>query len=96
MFCKKCGEVIEDGEELCQACCQQDSSVGEVLKQKLEEMGKTLKDTGEEAVKEAQKEVEKAVQKKTKQAVRKIMVKVGLKKKTPLDKAKDMWKKIKR
>lgn len=96
MFCMKCGEIIEDGEELCQACRQQDPSVGEIIKQKLEEMGKTLKDTGGEAVKEAQKEVEKAVQKKTKQVVHKTMVKVGLKKKTPLDKAKDMWKKIKR
>lgn len=100
MFCRKCGDIIEDGEELCQACRQQDSSVGEIIKQKLEEMGKILKETGNEALKEAKKEVEKNVeknvQKKTKQVVRKFMVKTGLKKETPLDKAKNMRKKIKR
>lgn len=91
----KCGESIEDGEEICQACRQQDPSLRETIKQKLKEMGKIVKDAGDEAVKEAVTEVEKALQKKTKQVVRKTMVKVGLKK-TPLDKAKDMWKKTKR
>lgn len=92
MFCWKCGKAIADGEELCQECRQQDSVVGQWIQK-----GKgKLEKTGEKILDNSKKEFQKALQKKAKQVTRKAMKAVGLKKKTPLDKAKDMWKEIKR
>lgn len=89
MFCKKCGAVVEDGKECCQACRQQDSLVWAVLKGPIETTGNDIKA-------DLSRELQKAIRKKTKQVTRNAMKKIGLKKKTPLDKAKDMWKKMKR
>lgn len=93
MFCWKCGKVIEDGEELCQDCRQQDSTV---IEQWLQKGGQWLKKEGGDILDSSIEEFQKAVQKKTRQMTRKGMKKVGLMEKTPLDKAKDMWKKVKR
>ncbi len=96
MFCWKCGKVIEDGEELCQDCRQQDSLVSTTMKQQLQDMKEKLKKSGKDTLDSSVKEIQKAAEKKTKQITNKAMKAVGLKKKTPLDKAKDMWKKIKK
>lgn len=96
MFCWKCGKVIEDGEELCQDCRQQDSSVSTAMRQWLQDEKKRLKKTAGDTLESSVKELQKAVEKKTKQVTNKAMKAVGLKKKTPLDKAKDMWKEIKK
>lgn len=96
MFCWKCGKAIADGEELCQDCRQQDSSVSTAMKQRIQEEKEKWEKTGGEIWDNSMKEFQKGLQKKAKQATRKVMKAVGLKKKTPLDKAKDMWKEIKR
>ena len=95
MFCWKCGKVIGEGEELCQGCLQQDSVVNTVG-QWLQDGKRKLKKIGGDTLDSSIKEIQKAVEKKTKQAANKAMKAVGLKKKTPLDKAKDMWKEIKK
>ena len=92
MFCWKCGEVIEDGEELCQECRKENSKMNKIMGGILSEGGKI----GEDILKSSNKEFQKAVEKKAKQMTNKAMKAVGLKKKTPLDKAKDMWKEIKK
>ena len=96
MFCWKCGKVIEDGEELCQDCRQQDSAVSTTMRKWLQDEKKKLKKIGGDTLDSSVKEIQKAVEKKTRQAANKAIKAVGLKKKTPLDKAKDMWREIRK
>lgn len=96
MFCWKCGNVIKDGEELCQDCRQQDLLVGTTMRQRVQDAKNKLKKTGEDILEGSIKEFQKAAEMKTKQITNKAMKAVGLKRKTPLDKAKDMWKGIKK
>lgn len=96
MFCWKCGKVIEDGEELCQDCSQEGSVVGTTMGQLLQDGKEKLEKRGKDILESSIKELQKAAEKKTKQITNKAMKAVGLKKKTPLDKAKDMWKEMKK
>lgn len=95
MFCRKCGRVVEDEQEFCQDCRQQDLSVWAIMKEAIPKAKERLEKTGEVIITDSMEELQKAIRKKTKQTTFKFMKAVGLKKKTPLDKAKDMWKAIK-
>lgn len=96
MFCRKCGRVTEDGKEFCQACRQQDSAMWTAIKKELPKAKERLEKTGEAIMTDSMEELQKAFRKKTKWVTRKAMKKIGLKEKTPLDKAKDFWEKVKK
>lgn len=97
MFCKKCGDVINDGEELCQACSEKQQTVDwSPVKNAAKEAREKVKKIGKEVMDSSMKEVQKAVKKKANQTTNILLKKMRLKKETPLDKAKDMWKMVKR
>lgn len=96
MFCRKCGEIIDDGGDLCQTCRKQSISISMVVKEMATEAGKKMGEIGKDAMDNSIKEVQKAVRKKANQTTNRILVKVGLKNKTPLDKVKDVLKKVRR
>lgn len=66
------------------------------MKQWIQEEKEKIKERGQVILDSTEKDFKKALRKKITQATGKAMKAVGLKKKTPLDKAKDMWTKIKR
>lgn len=101
MFCWKCGEPIDDGEELCKVCSAKKrhgeaEEADEAAKKVAGKFGEKIGEIGKAAMDSALKEVEKTVLKKTKKGTHKAMVKLGLQKETPLDKAEKIWKKIKK
>lgn len=103
MFCQKCGEPIRDG-EACQACIakQKDGAtagtgtVREKMKETAVGVGGKIVIIGKEIGGKALKEVEKTLEKKAKKVTHKALVKLKLKKESPLDKAEKIWKQIKK
>lgn len=114
MFCRRCGEPIQDEVEICPVCGTEQGTTGEgshtramgegwigagVKKTTMEVLGKAQeigKEIGKEVMHDSLKEVGKEFKKKAKKTTHKILVTVGLKKKSPLDKARDIWKKVRK
>ena len=105
MFCWKCGEPIDDGEELCGVCSAKqgnhattgaDTAAKSVAGKVGEQIGAIGGTLGKEIMNSALKEMEKTMLKTAKKGTHKAMVKLKLAKETPLDKAEKIWKKIKK
>ncbi len=107
MFCTKCGEPIPENCGFCPVCGEKQKMTGETEKDAKAVAGTILKKTAEGmklivgplvviAGQTLLDDAGKVVKKKTGKATNNVLKKMGLKKKTPLDTAKDVLKKVRK